>query len=127
MVNGRQVTEFHTSLTSHIFIRLQDITHILHHIRLLTLQFHLLLVDLPDVKDLVHQVLHPLGIVLDGFQLRLHVTVEITLQQLIERTHDERQRRADIMGGVDKELHLLLVELLLTLMKIEPNQKSQYR
>ena len=84
--------EVNIPLLGRIVIRLQDITHILHHIRLLTLQLHLLLVNLTDVQDLIHQVLDALGIMLDGLQLILCLLVKVAAQQLVQWTHDQGKR-----------------------------------
>ena len=125
MVYCRQIMELHTPLTGHILIRLQDIADILHHIRLLTLQFHLLLVNLTDVEDLVHQILYPLGVVPDGLQFCFHIRIQLLpAQKFIERTHDERQWRADVVSGIDEELHLLFIELLGGIPAPHPSNQS---
>ena len=85
---------------------------------------HLLLVDLADVENLVHEILDTTGIVLNGLQFFLHVFAQVLPQQLVQRTHDERQRRADVVGSVDEEFHLVLVQLLTALAEVEPHNET---
>ena len=106
-----------------IFIRLQDITHILHHISLLTLKLHLLFVYLTDIQNLIYQVLNALGIMFDGLQLCLYLTSKIMAQQLMQWPHDQRQWRTDIVGGIDQELHLVFIELLTPSTDIKPHKE----
>ena len=113
------------TLVGGIFVRLKQIAHILYHIGFLALQLHLLAVHLTNIKYLVHQILHTLGVMLNGFQLVGYLWIEIALQQFVQRTHDERQRRADIVRGVDEELHLILVQLLATTTNITQNQGAK--
>ena len=49
---------------------------------------------------------------LDGLQLILRFLIKVTAQQLVQRTHNQRQRRTDIVSGIDQELHLFLIKLL---------------
>ena len=121
-IERRRIAEVDMTLVGSIFVRLEQVAHILYHIGFLALQLHLLAVHLTDIKYLVHQILHALGVMLDGLQLVGYLWVEVALQQFVQRTHDERQRRADIVGGVDEELHLILVQLLATTTNIAPNQ-----
>ena len=93
--------EIDIPLLSRIVIRLQDIADILYHIGFLTLQLHLPFVYLTDIENLIHQVLHTLRIMLDGLQLILRLLIKVTAQQLMQRTHNQRQRRTDIMSRID--------------------------
>ena len=77
------IAEIHISLPGAIFIRFQDITHILHHICRLTLQLHLLLIDLPNVKYLVHEVLYTLGVVFYRLQFCFDIAVKVTPHQFV--------------------------------------------
>ena len=92
LVNSGLIMEINVALLSCVVIRLQDITYILYHIRLLTLQLHLLLINLTDVQNLIHQVLNALGIMLDGLQLCLCLLIKVTAQQFVQRTHDQCER-----------------------------------
>ena len=51
--------------------------------------------------------------------------------QLLDGRHDECQWRADVVSGIDKELHLVLVELLAQITTPYPpyqtNEAQQYR
>ena len=120
LIQCRNVFESNTTLFSGIFVRLQQVAHILHHIRLLTVQVHLLLVDLADIQNLVHQILHALCIMLDSLQIGFHVRIQITLHQFMQRTHNQRQRRADVVGGINQEFHLLLLKFLTATTRVRP-------
>ena len=96
---------------------LADTTYELHHISALTMQMHLLLVNLTNVQDLVHQRQNSLGITfyrIDGS----------ALFQLLQCRKDNGQRRADVVGSIDEELHLFLVQLLVGMTTIAPCQEA---
>ena len=90
-----------------------------YQLRLLTMQMHLLLVNLTDIQNLVHKVEDTLRVTLDGVKRCLQLLAIgrclFCTQglQLLQRTHDECQRRTDVVGGIDEELHLLLVKTLI--------------
>ena len=74
-------------------------------------ELHLLPVDLAHVQYLVDQAQDALRVVVYDVEFGLVVLVGRARTQLLERRQDEGQRRADVVGGVDEELHLVLVEL----------------
>ena len=88
LIDRRGITEIDIPFLGRIFVGFQDVTHILHHIRLLALQLHLLFVDLADIQYLIHEILNALSIMFDGIQFILHLTIEVLPQQLVEWTHD---------------------------------------
>ena len=103
------------TLTGIILVHLADAIDKLHHIRLLAMQLQLLLIYLTNIENLVHQIQDTLGIMLYGINIAQSIclisTCKATLQ-ISQRTHDKGQRRADIMGGIDEELHFLFIHLL---------------
>ena len=126
-VNSRQIAEIDVPFPGCVLIGFQDIAQILYDVSLLALESHLLFVDLPDIQDLIDEVLHAPGVMLDGLQFIPGLRILLLFQQLMQRTHDKCQRRADIVGGIDQELHLFLVKLLLAASDIEPHEDSQHQ
>ena len=102
-----------------------------HEVGGLTVQVHLLLVNLTNVENLVHEVQDAVGVVLNGVdvahRLLLSTTAAEVLLQLGQRTHDERQRRPDVVRGVDEELHLLLVHQAARATTVGDGGASQYQ
>ena len=99
-------------LTGVILVEFTDTTDKVHHVRLPAVQLQLVLVDAALVEYLVDQQHQALGITVDGLYIDLTLTLADKCLQLGKRSHDQSQRRADIMGGIDEELHLLLVHVL---------------
>ena len=112
--------EVDAALLCVIFKHLADTLGETDDVGQLAVQLHLLLVDLADVKNLVHEVQNALGIVVDGLGGRSSV-------QFLQCGEDERQRRAYIVGGVDEELHFLLVHFLVSVSAVGIEHVSQQR
>ena len=89
-----------------VVVEFEDAAHERHDVGLAAVQFHLVLVNLALVENLVHQQHQSLGITVDGLDVFQALFVVDALLQFLQRPHDERQRRADVVGGVDEELHL---------------------
>ena len=77
------------------------------------MQFHLVLVYLPFVENLVYQQQQALRIAVDGVNILQTLLVGNARLQFLQRTHDECQRRTDIVCGIDQEPHLRLLQHLL--------------
>ena len=86
-----------------------------------------MVVYLTLVENLIYKSQQPLCIAVDGVYGRrclcllrfssLFCTIYGT--QFAQRRHDESERRAKVMGGVDKELHLSILQLALASLAIE--------
>ncbi|CDD84535.1 unknown [Bacteroides sp. CAG:462] len=74
-------------------------------------QVHLPLVNLADVHELVDEAEDALGIAVDGVVALLARGIGIARHELLQRTDDERHGCAYLVGYVDEEAHLRLVEL----------------
>ena len=107
--------EADVALLGVVLEHLVDALYEADEVGLFAMQLHLLLVYLADVENLVHQVEDAGGVVLYGGHVALGVGLLLAdaALQVGQRRHDERQRRPDVVCGVDKELHLLLVQLLI--------------
>ena len=89
-----------------------DISHEGHHLSILTLEAHLVLVDFPFVENLVDKDEQPVGVVVDGADVFLALLVAgKTGLEAVEGSDDERQRRFDVVGGINEEPHFRLLEL----------------
>lgn len=89
-----------------------DISHESHHLSVLTLEAHLVLVDLPFVENLVDKDEQPVGVMVDSADVFLTLlVVGKTGLETVEGSDDERQRRFDVVGGINEEPHFRLLEL----------------
>ena len=108
-------TEGDIALAGIILVHLTDAIDEFHHIRLLTMQLQLLLVNLTYIQDLIHQIQDTFRIMLDGIDIaqgiRL-ISAGKTTFQVGQRTHNQCQRRTDIVRGINQEFHLFFVHLL---------------
>ena len=110
-VGGRHECEADIALLGIVLIERADARDEGHQVGLGTVQVHLLLVYLALVEYLVHQEQQPLRIAVDGLNVGQALFVCYACSQLVQGSHDEGQRRADVVGGIDQEAHLLLVEV----------------
>ena len=85
---------------------------VIHEIGFSALQVHLVLVYAALVQYLVHQGEQSLCITVDGINIVLafHIPLQ-TLLQFLQRFHNQSKRRTDIVGGIDEELHLCLLQV----------------
>ena len=109
-----------------VFKHLADTSHEGHEVGLFTVEVHLLLVNLSDVENLVDKVEDALCVMLNRVNIAagLLLVVRQAAAQVGQRRHDERQRRTDVMRGIDEELHLLLIELLIGMAAIGNDDKG---
>ena len=117
-------TTFFGAILKHLAYTLSEI----NKVGLLTVQLHLLLVNLTNIEDLVHQIQDTLGIVVNSINVTLclrMVSTYMTLQ-VGQRTHDERQRRANIVSGVNQEFHLFLIQVLIGSASVVQQHKNHY-
>ena len=119
--------ELNATFLGIILEHLADTLYEIDEVGLLAVQLHLLLVNLTNVKNLTDKVEDAGSVMLNGLNVTLSVFLVIgqPAAQVAKRCHDERQRRTDIMGGIDKELHLLLVQLLVSTTAPQHGQQSQ--
>ena len=82
-----------------------------HNIRFATMNLHLLQINLAHIKNLIYKCEHTLSIPLYNIYIALIISSISVLFQLFQRPHNQCQRRAYIMSGVYKKLHLLLFVL----------------
>ena len=97
-------------------IRLKHLKYILkegHELHLAVFEEELSLFNLPHVHHLVHQTEYSVGVLLDQLIVMLAVGVRVSVDQLVERRHDEGHRCADLMADVHEELDARLIEFLL--------------
>ena len=73
------------------------------------MELHLLLVNFPFVEDLVDQQHQALCITVNGVEVGFAFFVVDRILELCQRTQDQCERGTDVVGGVHKELHLLVV------------------
>ena len=85
-----------------------------HQVGLLTVQVHLVLIYLSFIENLVDEQEQALCIAIDSLQVLPALAVGDFLFQFVERSHDEGEWRADVVCGVDEELHLRFIEVGLT-------------
>ena len=81
----------------------------------LAVQMHLVLVYLSLVEYLVHQKQQALGVAVDGVDFLFAFGIRDSCLQLVERSHNQCQRRTDIVGGIDEELHLGFFQVFLAM------------
>ena len=88
------------------------------------MEVHLLLVNLPYIKNLVDEIQNALGIAVDDTQVFDRLLVKIATTQLFQGTHDESQWRADVVSSIDEELHLVLIHALTDTTAIHPTKQA---
>ena len=101
----------YVSLTGSVLIEFAEVTDKSYHVSLLTVEAHLVLVNLPFVEDLVDEEQQPLRISVDRLHICLTVLIVYHVFQLRQRTKDEGQWGTDVMRRVHQELHLLITQL----------------
>ena len=88
----------------------------LHQVGFPAREVHLMLVQASLVENLIHQGEQSLCVSVDGINIRLiFLSISQSLLQFLQRLHNQRQRRTDIVGGIDEELHLCLFQISLLL------------
>ena len=104
--------EVDIALPGVVLEHLADACHKGDKVGLFTVEVHLLLVNLTDVENLVDKVKDALCVTLDGVKVAacLLLIVSKAATEIGQRRHNQCQRRADVLRGVDEEFHLLLVE-----------------
>ena len=92
----------------------------LHHVGLLAMELHLALVNLALVEYLAEQQQQALCVSVDDVPIALDLGAVVVGAQavgyflhLLQRVDNQGERRANVVGGVDEELHLGLLELAL--------------
>ena len=75
-----------------------------------------MLVQTSLVENLIHQGEQTLCVSVDGINiLMILLSISQSLLQFLQRLHNQRKRRTDIVGGIDEELHLSLFQISLLL------------
>lgn len=77
-------------------------------------EFHLVVVDLAHVHDLVDQAQQPLGVLLHD-QQHLALALRRRFEQRLDRAENQRQRGLEFMRDIGEEDHLGLIDLLVGL------------
>ena len=72
--------------------------------RLTQPQFHLLVLHFPELQQLVHHAEHALSVALHDFQLTADTLADtFVLQDIVDRRHDECERRTELMTDIGEE------------------------
>ena len=82
--------------------------------RRLYFEFHLLVLHLAEFEQLVHHAQHALAVAVYDLQLTANaLTDALRLEDILYRTHDERERRTQLMTDVGEKAQLDIRYLLL--------------
>ena len=82
--------------------------------RRLYFEFHLLVLHLAEFEQLVHHAKHTLTVAVYDLQLTANaLTDALRLEDVLYRTHDERERRTQLMTDVGEKAQLDIRHLLL--------------
>ena len=98
----------------------------LHQVGFPAREVHLMLIQTSLVENLVHQGEQALGVSIYSINICLiFLSISQSLLQFLQRLHNQRKRRTDIMGGIDEELHFSLFQVSLLLAKINIDNGSR--
>ena len=82
--------------------------------RRLYLQFHLLVLHLAELQQLIHHAQHALAVTLNDLQLAAYILIDsLGLKDILHRRDDQRQRGAQLMTDVREKAQLDIRHLLL--------------
>ena len=76
----------------------------LHDIHLFQRKHHFIIFDLPEIENLIHDIQQMARVTLNRPDITLNFGVLFPLDDAVERIEDQRQRSADFVGDVRKEL-----------------------
>ena len=96
---------FDISLAGIKLIERTDAADELYHIGFATMQLHLILVNFALIQYLVHKQQQALRIAVYHVKVGQTVDIHQTFLQFVERSHDERQRRTDVVSGINEKTH----------------------
>ena len=112
-----QLREFRFELQRHLVVGKDtegstDIIHETHYLRLRKIQLLLVLVELAEVENLVHQIEQTGGVAMNQLQLSALGRVGFFSYHRHQRRDDEGERSAELMAHVGEEVQLQLVQFL---------------
>ena len=91
-----------------------DLTGERHHINTLHLHLHLPVLYLPEIEYLIDQMQHTVRIAFHNLQLLTNIRRHpLIAQDILHRTGNQGQRRAQLMGNIRKETQFHVRHLLL--------------
>ena len=91
-----------------------DLTGERHHINTLHLHLHLLVLYLPEIEYLIDQMQHTVRIAFHNLQLLTNIRRQpLITQDILHRTGNQGQRRAQLMGNIRKKTQFHVRHLLL--------------